>query len=120
MGGRNRWRPTGPERQRAEWEAAKRRILGLAESDHTQTTPVDSTATRAHRDADVTAPSRSRRRLPYEGYLLAVASTLVRLHRPAWSWRKWRWVCRGGAELPCRNRHRVPINRGHWPSQEDQ
>ncbi len=119
MGGRNRWRPTGQETQQAEWEAAKRRILGLAESDQAQTARGESTAAQApRRDADVVA--RSRPRLPYESYLLAVASTLVHRHRPAWSWRKWRWVCRCGADLPCRNRHRVPINRGHWPSQEDQ
>ncbi|MFJ8828518.1 hypothetical protein [Micromonospora aurantiaca] len=96
MGGRNRWRPTGQEAQKAEWEAAKRRILGLAESDHAQATPGESAAARApHRDTDVAAPAEPR--LPYEGYLLAVASTLVRRHR-----------------------HRVPINRGHWPPQEDQ
>ena len=119
MGGRNRWRPTGQETQEAEWEAAKRRVLGLAESDHAQTAPGESAAAQVqHRGPDVTAPAG--RRLPYEGYLLAVASTLVRRHRPAWSWRKWRWVCRCGADLPCRNRHRVPINRGHWPPQEDQ
>lgn len=119
MGGRNGWHRTGQEAQTAEWEAAKRRILALAESDHSQAAPGESAATQApRRDADGVTPAA--RRLPYEGYLLAVASTLARRHRPAWSWRKWRWVCRCGADLPCRNRHRVPINRGHWPSQEDQ
>lgn len=60
------------------------------------------------------------RRVTYDQYVIAAALTLARRHRPKWSWRKWRWVCRCGADLPCRNRHRVPINRGHWPPQEDQ
>ena len=48
-----------------------------------------------------------------------MALTLARRHRPAWSWRRWRWVCRCGADLPCHSRHRIPINRGHWPDQDD-
>ena len=60
------------------------------------------------------------RRVSYDQYLIAVAMTLARRHRPAWSWRKWAWVCRCGVDLPCRNRHRIPINRGHWPEQEEQ
>ncbi|PYC68524.1 hypothetical protein C7C45_18875 [Micromonospora arborensis] len=55
------------------------------------------------------------RRVTYDEYLLAVAMTLARRHQPAWSWRKWRRVCRCGAELPCLARHRIPISRGHWP-----
>jgi hypothetical protein len=53
-----------------------------------------------------------------EEYLIAVALTLARRHRPVWSWRKWRRVCRCGLDLPCRARHRIPINRGHWPGEE--
>ncbi|MEH1017677.1 hypothetical protein V6U90_31960 [Micromonospora sp. CPCC 206060] len=41
--------------------------------------------------------------------------TLARRHRPVWSWQRWRRVCRCGNELPCQARHRIPINRGHWP-----
>ncbi|GAB3334270.1 hypothetical protein GCM10027452_07790 [Micromonospora halotolerans] len=59
------------------------------------------------------------RRVSYDEYLLAVALTLARRHRPVWSWRHWRRVCRCGADLPCRSRHLIPINRGHWPSQDD-
>ncbi|OKI53588.1 hypothetical protein A6A27_32740 [Micromonospora sp. CB01531] len=62
---------------------------------------------------DLSAPRRQR--VAYEEYLLAVALTLVRRHRPVWSWRRWRRVCRCGVDLPCRARHRIPINRGHWP-----
>jgi len=51
----------------------------------------------------------------YDEYVLVVARTLARRHRPVWSWARWRRVCRCGAELPCRSLHRVPINRGHWP-----
>ncbi|TDC00057.1 hypothetical protein E1091_05675 [Micromonospora fluostatini] len=58
------------------------------------------------------------RHVSYDSYLLAVAVTLARRHGPVWSWRRWRRVCRCGAELPCRSRHRVPINRGHWPEEE--
>ncbi|MEV4771017.1 hypothetical protein [Micromonospora humida] len=59
------------------------------------------------------------RRVSYDGYVAAVALTLARRHRPVWSWQRWRWICRCGAELPCRSRHRIPINRGHWPDQDD-
>ncbi|MEV4769572.1 hypothetical protein [Micromonospora humida] len=58
------------------------------------------------------------RRVSYHEYLLATAMTLGRRHRPAWSWRRWRFVCRCGNELPCRYRHRIPINQRHWPSQD--
>lgn len=57
------------------------------------------------------------RRVSYDEYVLAVALTLARRHRPVWSWRHWRRTCRCGADLPCRNRHLIPINRGHWPRQ---
>ncbi|OKI46390.1 hypothetical protein A6A27_37225 [Micromonospora sp. CB01531] len=59
-------------------------------------------------------------RVSYEEYLIAVALTLARRHRPVWSWRKWRRICRCGADLPCHARHRIPINRGHWPGEEAQ
>ncbi|MEW2380684.1 hypothetical protein AB0873_01110 [Micromonospora sp. NPDC047707] len=59
-----------------------------------------------------------RRSVSYNGYLLAVALTLARRHRPVWSWSLWRRVCRCGAELPCHARHRIPICRGHWPGEE--
>ncbi len=62
-------------------------------------------------------PPSGRRRVSYEEYLLAVAMTLARRHRPVWCWRRWRRVCRCGAELPCRARHQIPINRGHWPGE---
>jgi hypothetical protein len=58
------------------------------------------------------------RRASYDDYVLAVALTLARRHRPVWSWRHWRRICRCGADLPCSSRHLIPINRGHWPSQE--
>lgn len=59
------------------------------------------------------------RRVPYDEYLIAAALTLARRHRPVWCWRRWRRVCRCGAELPCRSRHRIPINRRHWPTEEE-
>jgi hypothetical protein len=52
----------------------------------------------------------------YGEYLSAVAMTLARRHRPVWSWQRWRRICRCGSDLPCHARHRVPINRGHWPT----
>lgn len=55
------------------------------------------------------------RRVPYDAYVLAVALTLARRHRSVWCWRRWRRICRCGGELPCRARHQIPINRGHWP-----
>ncbi|MFC0003831.1 hypothetical protein [Micromonospora siamensis] len=58
------------------------------------------------------------RRVRYDEYLVATALTLARRHRSVWSWRRWRWVCRCGADLPCRNRHRIPISSAHWPEQE--
>ncbi|WMF04539.1 hypothetical protein [Micromonospora robiginosa] len=104
---------SGQQIQAAEWEAAKRRILDLAGSGQPQSVPPAPTdGTFATSSA---APALPRRRfVPYEDYLLAIARTLVRRHRPAWSWRKWRWVCRCGADLPCRVRHRVPIGRSQW------
>jgi len=56
------------------------------------------------------------RRVSYAEYLTAVAMTLARRHRPMW--RLHRCAC--GAELPCRFRHRIPISRDHWPTQEEQ
>ncbi|MEU8023472.1 MULTISPECIES: hypothetical protein [Micromonospora] len=58
-------------------------------------------------------------RVTYEEYVVAVALTLARRHRPVWSWKRWRRVCRCGAELPCRARHRIPISRAHWPGEDD-
>ncbi|MEV4758259.1 hypothetical protein AB0J86_24515 [Micromonospora sp. NPDC049559] len=56
--------------------------------------------------------------MSYDEYLFAAALTLARRHRPVWSWWKWRRICRCGNDLPCRARHRIPINRGHWPDEE--
>ncbi|MFC4108456.1 hypothetical protein ACFOX0_21290 [Micromonospora zhanjiangensis] len=63
---------------------------------------------------------RPARRLSHDEYVLAVAFNLARLHRPVWSLRRWRRVCRCGADLPCRSRYLVPVNHGHWPSQGSQ
>ncbi|MFG2108834.1 hypothetical protein [Micromonospora chersina] len=60
----------------------------------------------------------SRRRVSYDEYVLAAALTFARRHRPVWSWQQWRRICRCGDDLPCRSRHLIPINRGHWPSQD--
>ncbi|TBL41469.1 hypothetical protein EYA84_06180 [Verrucosispora sp. SN26_14.1] len=68
----------------------------------------DRPASRRHRSG------ASRQRVSYDEYLLAAALTIASRHRPVWSWQRWRRVCRCGNDLPCRNRHRVPINRGHW------
>ncbi|BCJ62235.1 hypothetical protein C1I93_13960 [Micromonospora endophytica] len=57
------------------------------------------------------------RRVSYDHYLAVIALTLRRRHRPVWCWVRWRMVCRCGNELPCRVRHRVPINRGQWPGE---
>lgn len=57
------------------------------------------------------------RRVRFDDYLLATALTFARRHRPVWSWIRWRYVCRCGNELPCRSRHKIPINRGHWPDE---
>jgi hypothetical protein len=57
------------------------------------------------------------RHVTYDQYLIAVALTLARGHRPVWSWTKARRICRCGGDLPCRSRHRTPINRGHWPGE---
>lgn len=61
-----------------------------------------------------------RRRVSYEENLLATTLTFARRHRPVWSWRRWRRTCRCGVDLPCRARHRIPINRGHWPGEDAQ
>ncbi|AYF30418.1 hypothetical protein CSH63_23790 [Micromonospora tulbaghiae] len=55
------------------------------------------------------------KQVSYDQYVIAVALTLARRHRPAWSWRRARRICRCGGELPCRSRHRAPISRRHWP-----
>ena len=60
------------------------------------------------------------RRISYDVYLSAAALTFARRHRPVWCWRRWRRVCRCGADLPCHSRHRIPINRGHWPQAGDE
>lgn len=115
MGGRRdaAGQSPGQQIQAAEHEAAKRRILALAEANPPPTGQIDpgepSWGTRS------TAP-----RVTYEAYLLAVAMTLARRHRPVWSWRRWRRVCRCGADLPCRHRHRLPISRDHWPTRAQQ
>ncbi|MBW4701009.1 MULTISPECIES: hypothetical protein [unclassified Micromonospora] len=57
-------------------------------------------------------------RVTYVEYLTAVALTLRRRHRPVWSADRRQIVCRCGNDLPCQVRHRVPINRGHWPREE--
>lgn len=57
-------------------------------------------------------------RIRYDEYLLAVARTFARRHKPVWSWVRWRYVCRCGVELPCRARHSIPIDRGHWPGED--
>ncbi|RUL92050.1 hypothetical protein EG812_18295 [Verrucosispora sp. FIM060022] len=62
----------------------------------------------------------SGRRVSYDEYLSATALTFARRHRPVWCWRRWRWTCRCGSDLPCRARHRIPINRGHWPQESEQ
>ncbi|TBL41933.1 hypothetical protein EYA84_05615 [Verrucosispora sp. SN26_14.1] len=49
--------------------------------------------------------------------LAGVALTLTRRHRPAWNHILKRVTCRCGRDLPCRVRHRVPINQGHWPGE---
>ncbi|WP_341717871.1 hypothetical protein QQG74_29295 [Micromonospora sp. FIMYZ51] len=55
------------------------------------------------------------RHVTYDEYLLGVARTLARRHRPTWNHILKRVNCRCGRDLPCPIRHRVPINRGHWP-----
>nr|OZV79822.1 hypothetical protein CA850_16130 [Micromonospora echinospora] len=45
---------------------------------------------------------------------MASAVLLADRHRPVWSWRRWRRVCRCGADLPCQVWYRLPVNRGHW------
>lgn len=103
----------GQQIQAAEQEAARRRILALAEVDRIDPAALgESSAARSGSYA--AAP-----RVAYGTYLLAVALTLARRHRPVWSWRRWRWVCRCGADLPCPARHRVPVNGAHWSAGEE-
>lgn len=116
MGGRDdaARQSRGQQIQAAEREAAKQRLLALAEADRIPAEEI----TRAmpggrwrHSSGiarcDDLSPPRGQR-VAYEEYLLAVALTLVRPHRPVWSWRRWRRVCRCGADLPCHARHRIP------------
>ena len=56
------------------------------------------------------------RYVSYAEYLTAAAMTFARRHRPVW----WLRRCRCGAALPCRAQFRIPINRGHWPTEEEQ
>ncbi|MFG3703223.1 hypothetical protein ACGF7U_00575 [Micromonospora sp. NPDC047670] len=37
--------------------------------------------------------------MSYDEYVLAAALTLARLHRPLWSWRHWRRICRQNVTL---------------------
>ncbi|RFS46567.1 hypothetical protein D0Q02_10765 [Micromonospora craniellae] len=57
------------------------------------------------------------RQMTYNEFLLAAALTFARRHRPRWNHVLRRVTCRCGRDLPCRVRHRVPINRGHWPGE---
>lgn len=57
------------------------------------------------------------RHITYDEYVAAVALTFRHRHHPVWSVDRKRIVRRCGTELPCRFRHRVPINRGHWPGE---
>lgn len=85
------------------------------------TRPNDATGATAGAVPDIRQDlmrDNSRRRVSYDEYVLAVALTLARRHRPVWSWQHWRHVCRCGSDLPCRSRHSIPINRGHWPSRD--
>ncbi len=93
----------GERIQAMEQEIARRRLLDQARGG--QRSP-DGDASRE-------------RRVSYDAYLSAAALTFARRHRPVWCWRRWRRVCRCGAELPCHARHRIPINRGHWPQASD-
>ncbi|MDH6471540.1 hypothetical protein M2303_005108 [Micromonospora sp. H404/HB375] len=94
----------GERIQAMEQEIARRRLLDQARGG--QRSP-DGDASRE-------------RRVSYDAYLSAAALTFARRHRPVWCWRRWRRVCRCGADLPCHSRHRLPINRGHWPQAGDE
>lgn len=94
----------GERLQALEQEIARRRLLDQARGGQR---PPGGDATRE-------------RRVSYDAYLSAAALTLARRHRPVWCWRRWTRVCRCGADLPCRSRHRIPINRGHWPQGSDE
>ncbi|HEY0697564.1 MAG TPA: hypothetical protein VGD43_07110 [Micromonospora sp.] len=50
----------------------------------------------------------------YDEYVLAVALTVARWHRPVWSDTQRRAACRCGADLPCQARERV-VRRRDWP-----
>ncbi|MEV6801043.1 hypothetical protein AB0M91_22230 [Micromonospora rifamycinica] len=55
-------------------------------------------------------------RIHHDDYLLTAALTFADRHRSVWSWRRWRRVCRCGAELPCRARYRIPASRANRPA----
>nr|WP_255292650.1 hypothetical protein [Micromonospora sp. WMMA1996] len=96
----------GQRIQTMEQEAARRRLL------------IQARGGKQYPGAGEDPSKSPPRRVSYDEYLSATALTLARRHRPAWSWRRWRWVCRCGDELPCRVRHRVPIGVAHWPGEE--
>ena len=98
----------GQRIQMMEQDIARRRLLDQARGGQ-----------QAPAGAGDTSMSRERR-VSYDEYLFATALTLARRHRPVWSWRLWRRICRCGSDLPCHARHRIPINRGHWPSEGEQ
>lgn len=116
---------TGRHIQAAEWETAKQRLLALAEANRIPVGEITRAvpdrrwrrATRTPRCDDVSPPGIPR--VAYGEYLFSVALTLAARHRPVWSWRRWRRVCRCGADLPCGTRHRIPISRHHWPTGEE-
>jgi hypothetical protein len=85
--------------------------LGSANEGQPRQGGVDPAALTAHSGLTVGSDMD---RIRYDDYLLATTLTLAHRHRPVWSWKRWRRVCRCGKELPCRARHRIPINRGHW------
>ncbi|RZT80664.1 hypothetical protein EV382_3922 [Micromonospora violae] len=57
------------------------------------------------------------RAVRFHDCLLSAVMTLAWLHRPTWSCLGRRYVCRCGAELPCRSRHRIPWNQPQWPGE---
>ena len=96
----------GERLQAMEQEIARRRLLDQARG--------------GQRPPAGDASRERERRVSYDAYLSAAALTFARRHRPVWCWRRWRRVCRCGADLPCHSRHRLPINRGHWPQGSDE
>nr|WP_258545119.1 hypothetical protein [Micromonospora provocatoris] len=96
----------GERLQALEQEIARRRLLDQARG--------------AHGFPAGDASRERERRVSYDAYLSAAALTLARRHRPVWCWRRWRRACRCGGDLPCHSRHRIPINRGHWPHGSDE